>query len=320
MGVFHLTGLGKSPGAVTVPLSYIYYFLVEAYKKNNEKARNFFSGSGELSNDEQWPGKPEALILFSSKEVFSSEEVLERKETRKTEFDCELFNISATKIVECINKYIEELCEYFKIDNGLRIKYIYGVKVNISDFDDCFKKIYITIKALAGKEVWVNLVGGVNQINIALMLASSITLVPRRLYYVFEWDQKNNKPSYYLHPIGKFEDFDNLYKKWLDIPLLFLDIDRLRNLYDTLTQRGVINISELEQFLKNSGLTPAEDYIPKLRGSLVIINGDRVTKGNLFDKIMQLIPQQNNLPQNFSQWKNWAEKNQILYKFYESER
>jgi len=314
MGIFHLTGLGKSPGAVTVPLSYVYYFLVEAYRNNNEKAKNFFSGSGELSNNEQWPGKPEALILFSSKEV------LEEKETREQRFNCNLFNISALRIVECIKKYIEQLCEYLKIDNELRIKYIYGVKVDISDFDDCFKKIYITIKALAGKEVWVNLVGGANQINIALMLASSITLVPRKLYYVFEWDQNNNKPSDYLHPIGNFEDFDNLYKNWLDIPLLFLDIDRLRNLYDTLTQRGGINISELKQFLENSGLTPAETYIPKLRGGLVIINDDRVTKGNLFDKIMQLIPQQNDLPQNFSQWKNWAEKNQILCKVYENER
>jgi hypothetical protein len=312
MGVFHLAGLGKSPGAVTVPLSYIYYFLFEAYRNNNEKAKNFFSGSGELSNDEQWPGKPEALTLFSSEEVLKGEETCKPK--------CELFNISATKIVECINEYIEELCEDFEIDNELRIKYIYGVKVNISDFDDCFKKIYITIKALAGKEVWVNLVGGANQINIALMLASSITLVPRRLYYVFEWDKENNKISEYLHPIEQFKNFDNLYNNWLDIPLLFLDIDKLKNLYTTLTERESINISELEQFLENSGLTPAKAYIPKLRGGLVIINGDRVTKGNLFDKIMQLIPQQNDLPQNFSQWKNWAENNQILYRFYESER
>jgi hypothetical protein len=312
MGVFHLAGLGKSPGAVTVPLSYVYYFLVKAYKENNEKAKNFFSGSGELSNNEQWPGKPEALILFSSEEVLEGEETCKPK--------CSLFDIRATKIVECINKYIEELWEYFKIDNKLRIKYIYGVKVDISNFDDCFKKIYITIKALAGKEVWVNLVGGVNQINIALMLASSITLVPRRLYYVFEWDKKNNRISEYLHPIEQFENFDNLYNNWLDIPLLFLDIDKLTNLYNIVTQMKSINISQLKQFLENSGLTPAEAYIPKLRGGLVIINDDRVTKGNLFDKIMQLILKQNNLPQNFSEWKKWAENNQILCKFYENER
>jgi len=310
MGVYHLAGLGTSPGAITVPLSYIYYFLVEAYRNNNLEARNFFSGSGEASGNEQWPGKPEALIIFSSTEIFSGE--------LKPNFCCKLFNIKSDKTVDCIQQYINSLYNHLGIPNEHQIKYIYGIKVNTFDFSDCFKKAYITMKSLSSKEVWVNLVGGANQLNLSLMFASFLTLIPRRLYYVFEWDSNTNRASSYLEPINGF-DFQQMSNNWFEIPPLLVDIDRLRDLYNLISQRGAINICELKRFLNQSSLIPVENYIPKLRGSLVNIENDRVTISSLFETVMNLIPQDDEIPQNFSQWKNWAEKNEILYRFFERE-
>jgi hypothetical protein len=70
MGVFHLSGLGLNPGAVTVPLTYI-YFLLKQSKEGDSASQQFFAHSGE--EQERLKGKPEAIIIFTSKEVISGE-------------------------------------------------------------------------------------------------------------------------------------------------------------------------------------------------------------------------------------------------------
>lgn len=70
MGVFHLSGLGLNPGAVTIPLTYT-YFLLKQSKEGDLASQQFFAHSGE--KQERLKGKPEAIIVFTSKEVISGE-------------------------------------------------------------------------------------------------------------------------------------------------------------------------------------------------------------------------------------------------------
>ena len=69
MGVYHLSGLGINPGAVTMPMTAIYLMHV-GLVLGNERAVEFFrySGeSGEGDSKETYPGKPQALLIFTSR-------------------------------------------------------------------------------------------------------------------------------------------------------------------------------------------------------------------------------------------------------------
>jgi hypothetical protein len=68
MGVFLLSGLGLNPGAVTVPLTYLYY-LLKQFKNGDSAASRFFVHSGE--KNERLNGKPETLVVFTSREVIN---------------------------------------------------------------------------------------------------------------------------------------------------------------------------------------------------------------------------------------------------------
>jgi hypothetical protein len=67
MGVYHLMGLGLSPGAVTGLISY----LTDKYNNWEEEGKDFFSRSGEEEHrTEGYPvGDVQAIILFATKEI-----------------------------------------------------------------------------------------------------------------------------------------------------------------------------------------------------------------------------------------------------------
>jgi hypothetical protein len=69
MGVYHLMGLGRSPGAVTGAISY----LAHRYKRWNSDDGEFFGRSGEVEqrNRGEKVGDIQALVLFTSPEIIS---------------------------------------------------------------------------------------------------------------------------------------------------------------------------------------------------------------------------------------------------------
>jgi hypothetical protein len=71
MPIYHITGLGVNPGAVTVPLSVVYSLLQQA-SKGVPEAKEFFMYSGEMEQEEK--GAPETVIIFTSKEVIEGRE------------------------------------------------------------------------------------------------------------------------------------------------------------------------------------------------------------------------------------------------------
>ena len=71
MGTYHLMGLGRSPGAITGPISY----LAHRYQRWNEDNRRFFARSGEVRQREagEKVGDVQALVLFTTREVLNGE-------------------------------------------------------------------------------------------------------------------------------------------------------------------------------------------------------------------------------------------------------
>ena len=71
MGVYHLMGLGRSPGTIIGPITY----LAHRYQRWNEGDKQFFARSGEVKQRKAGKkvGDIYALILFTTKEVLSGE-------------------------------------------------------------------------------------------------------------------------------------------------------------------------------------------------------------------------------------------------------
>ncbi|MGQ9548636.1 MAG: hypothetical protein ACUVSW_12595 [Roseiflexus sp.] len=67
MGVYHLMGLGRSPGTVIGPLTY----LAHRYRRWNEDDQRFFARSGEVRQRQagEKVGDIQALVLFTTREV-----------------------------------------------------------------------------------------------------------------------------------------------------------------------------------------------------------------------------------------------------------
>ena len=71
MGVYHLMGLGTSPGAVTAPLSY----LANRYKRWGKEDQGFFARSGEARHraEKKKSGDVQALVFFTTSEVLEGQ-------------------------------------------------------------------------------------------------------------------------------------------------------------------------------------------------------------------------------------------------------
>ncbi|MBE0427722.1 MAG: hypothetical protein IBX72_13900 [Nitrospirae bacterium] len=147
------------------------------------------------------------------------------------------------------------------------VKYLYAVEVNINDFEDCYRKVYLTMKGLQDKEVQCNLIGGTNQINLSLMLAGSMTGVASRLYYVFETDVKRICPTS-ITSIN--QEIPVPPPSWYEIPPLFISIgDLIKRLESPGITHNPVNTAQIKGLLKNLNLP--EQFLAKLRGRWLML-------------------------------------------------
>ncbi|MGD9162231.1 MAG: hypothetical protein PVG39_27725, partial [Desulfobacteraceae bacterium] len=186
MGVWHLSGLGLNPGAVTVPLTYIYCLLKMA-SGGDQNAKDFFSSSGEMNQDNT--GAPEAIVLFTSKDVIEGNK---KYEVRDRWFKTSKKNSEPLTITSYLSYLLKNLegnnFKKFYVQEWL--KYFFIIEVDHQNFEDCFFKIALTVSALKDKEIWINMVGGTNQINAALLAGSGFSTIAARYYYLFQTDTK----------------------------------------------------------------------------------------------------------------------------------
>ncbi|NJE10069.1 hypothetical protein [Thermococcus sp. MAR1] len=296
VGVYHVSGLGTSPGAVTMPLTCV-YILQAAARLGHRGASDFFKFSGESEKKgsyEKAKGQPEALIVFDSKEAIEGK--------LRLNYSSGWFNLKPKNsepvhepIVSYLCKLIGKLNDTLEKNNaeGLKPpKYFYLVKVDYQNFDDVFVKAGALYYAIRRKEVWTNLIGGSNQINLALMISGAYTAVPSRYYYVFQ--NSNRLEPEWLSSLPKDANKINAHsyiilEKWYQFPPLNLGIGTiLRELTIEFQGKSVINKKEVEDILEKRGYT--EKFLPKLiEAGYIIPEGEEgFKKGPFIEKYMEL--------------------------------
>ncbi|MHA1631869.1 MAG: hypothetical protein ACTSXC_03550 [Candidatus Freyarchaeota archaeon] len=309
MGVWHFSGLGRSPGALTVPLTYI-YLLLKAASKGDEDAERFFAASGEESQERK--GAPEALIIFTSREIIEGT-------VQSGEITDRWFGTGKGPVPGVIVRYFTSLFKRLKDADFLEfyrqgwIRYIHFVSVDYQDLYDCFPKCYATMNALREKEIWINMVGGSNPINASLILSAGFVEANAKTYYVFEPDPK------YIHTQMERPDFSKpdsrlLLSKLNILPFFSLDLGRLtRNLNLKFSAgRERVNINEIKSLLDDLQLPRL--YLRKLvSGGWIITEGDTASPGEMLQRWNRMLGGISEYPTNYNEWKDWASGEGILY-------
>jgi len=222
MGVYHLMGLGLSPGSVTGPISY----LAHRYQRGNTDDLEFFSRSGEATQNPHEKGDIQGIVIFTTQEV------LKGSDTQDDLYyvDNPINRVTKNPKQELSLPMQAQLKKLLKIDwsniCGKQHKRekgdIFWCEVDLRNTELTYDRIIKVVAALdnpgnRGKEVWSNLTGGNNVINFALQLAATLSSVMARLYYV----QAINE---YAEKCVRFTAEDGY---WVELPVIPLVLSPL---------------------------------------------------------------------------------------------
>ena len=167
------------------------------------------------------------------------------------------------------------------------------------------------MKSIASKEVWINLIGGTNQINLSLFLSSCLTGIGTKYIYIFQKDISK------IHPEIERPDFENPKirippESWQEIPFIWIGLENeiLKEIKSLFEYRDILHLKEIRKILNRYNIP--QQYLAKLQSSNIIhIENDKVAKGFGFEIIKNFeIKTKIN---DFSNWKKWAKKHDILY-------
>ncbi len=256
MGVYHLMGLGRSPGAITGPISY----LAHHYQRWNEEDQAFFARSGEVRQREtgEKVGDIQAIVLFSTREVLSGTvpafDYVDNPPGRVAKGP----RVSGGPMKEVLRRLLRR--EWPTISGGRPYGTIFWCEVDRRDIRTTYERVIRVVAALArvggqGHEMWVNLTGGNNVINFALELAATLSGAVARLYYV----QAENPDA---EKCVRFTAEDGY---WVELPVMPLVLSPLtRAIIDLLAKKGPLPMADLYSILRNEywnlshGLTSKE--------------------------------------------------------------
>jgi len=245
MGVYHFMGLGRAVGAVTCAVDYIEKAIDLNNKPNpNNEIIRLFSGSGGINHDENYRGKIEAIVLFTS------EEVINGKLPAYAYENCD----SPGSVRDEVIRNLKKTWQHSNHHEGRKI---FWVEVDIDDFQDCFKKVIKVARRFSpdgkqGKEIWCNLTGGSNSIGQALLSMSGLTGKSNKQYLISQRREyqkavkvpsgisiRPNKDKYFnILPFWKTR-FDMIYFYEILLELDELDADiNTRELLSRLQTRG----------------------------------------------------------------------------------
>jgi hypothetical protein len=248
MGVYHLMGLGRSVGVVTGPVSY----LAHRYTRWNPEDREFFGRSGEASQRERGAkvGDIQAIVLFTSPEVIKGYDPELKKDCLAYDY---IENLpGTTKGPECKGGKMRELlpkvlCEELQgICGGRKECELFWCQVDRRDITITYERVATVVAAVAGTgalghEIWVNLTGGNNVINLSLELAASLSGKVGRIYYVQAQDAQAEKCIRYTAENGY----------WVEIPVIPLSIPSPhRAILSLLSEVGEMGLEEMLSRLK----------------------------------------------------------------------
>ncbi len=323
MGVYHLMGLGRSPGSVTGPLSYLAY----RYQRWNADDQQFFSRSGEAEQREKGKkvGDVQSLVLFTTPEVIQgtipSFPYLENQpgQIAGSEQD-------AKPMKEVLRRLLKN--EWSKIrgekPNERPEGSIFLVAVDRRNINETYKRIVQVIAALAkvggqGKEMWVNLTGGNNVTNFALQLAATLSGEVARLYYIQAADNAGAE---------KCVRFTDEKQYWVELPVLPLDLNSVsREILKLLDGEGLMDLEKLHSHLSGthwnllqgvSSKNFREIYLsPMWKQGLIVDEDDFYTIGSQWElikpysEILQQARQTNLTLEQLAQQEDWIEWEKI---------
>ena len=247
MGVYHLMGLGRSPGAATGPLSY----LAHRYQRWNENDQRFFSRSGEVAHREagKKTGDIQAIVLFSTTEV------LEAQENGKPFLTSSYLENVAGKTIgkdqpgRAMKDVLRSLLQqtWPAISGGRKSGDVFWCEIDRRDIGNAYECMVQVVAALAGvggqgKEMWANLTGGNNVINFATELAATLSGAIARSYYVQAQDPIAEKCVHFTTEDGY----------WVELPVMPLTLGRLSHaVLDVLMSQGALGGTDLFNRLLN---------------------------------------------------------------------
>lgn len=235
MGVYHLMGLGTSPGAVTAPLSY----LTNRYKRWNNDDVLFFERSGEARQrtEREKVGDIQSLVFFTTKEVLSGD-LQPRNYIKNIKGSARQGTTGEQKPMKQVLSGL--LAEMLPDITKRKVVDVFWCEIDRRSLQDAYTKIIRVVAALSGvggqgKEMWVNLTGGNNVTNLALELAANLSGQIARLYYVQAQDEVDEKCVFYTTE-------DNY---WVELPVMPLAIGRLREAILDLVENKPHTASEI---------------------------------------------------------------------------
>ena len=236
MGVYHLMGLGCSPGTVTGPLSY----LAHRYQRWNAADQQFFGRSGEVTQRQRGDkvGDVQACVLFTTSEVLDGElpsyNYIENPPGRITKGPERDGGEMKVVLKQLLRK------EWSIIGGGRDSGDLFWCQVNRRDIRSAYERIAQVVAALAGvggqgHEMWINLTGGNNVTNFALQLVATLSGEVARFYYV----QAENRAA---ESCVRFTA-ENGY--WVELPVMPLALGRLSKAILEMLQDEVMSLTEL---------------------------------------------------------------------------
>jgi len=243
MGVYHLMGLGRSPGTVIGPLTY----LAHRYQRWNDEDKRFFARSGEVRQRAagQKVGDIQALVLFTTQEVIEGTvhtfRYIDNPPGRKASGPEQPPGPMRSILRDLLRR------EWPAIAGSRSEGTVFWCAVDRRDIRLTYERVVRVIAALAGtggqgKEMWINLTGGNNVINLALELAAALSGDVARLYYVQAEDEIAERCVRFTAEDGY----------WVDLPIMPLAFGRLRQvIIDLLTERETLSLSDLYSRLRS---------------------------------------------------------------------
>lgn len=211
--------LGRSPGVVTAAVSY----LANRYERWNDTDQDLFATSGEYTQQGK-RGDIEALVLFATHEVIEGQ-----PEGRSTDYIDN--RAGETKGERKQGESVPGVIRRVLVDDLSRVAggrpqiLLYRYEVDRRDLWITFERVAQVLHAVkppgkVGKEVWINLTGGSNVLNLALQLAAALLGGPARLYYLLSENDKCLRHTTRMSDLGTERD-----RFWVEIPLLYLRLD-----------------------------------------------------------------------------------------------
>jgi len=195
MPVVHIMGVGRSPGATTTALYYMAH------------NRKLFAYSGS--------DKAEKIVFFTTEEVFLRRCPNKRpilfadNEAGKYKQPIQDSQRSCWQIIKDFIRREQQVagmlrnCQFLLLEADLK-----NVNENVRRLVYFLAHTSVGSFGGRGKEIWVNLTGGTNVINISLLIFASLGHAVSTAYYTFV----ENHETALLRPGGTFE--------WMFVPLL----------------------------------------------------------------------------------------------------